>query len=428
MKTTVKHISDTRVLVTVTLEKLELDEAQQSALKKLAKTIKVAGFRKGHVPLDVVAKNIEPNTLSAEVLDRALNRAVAESFIGNKLQALEQPQVDVKKFVPGELLEFTAEADVLPEVKLGDYKKLKAKREVAPVTQADVDEVVERIRGGFSEKKPRDGAAEMGDETVIDFVGKMGGEAFDGGTAKDYALTLGSNSFIPGFEEAIVGHKVDETFDVPLAFPKDYHAKHLAGQEVVFTVTLHQVNVVELPKLSDEFAAKVGPYTSIDDLYTDIKAEITARNEKDATDQLKDELVRQLVTKSKVSVPEVLVGDQIQSIEQDMTQNLMYQGMSFEQYLETKGYASRDEWIEKEAREAAEDRIKAGMVLAELSRAEQIEVTPDELTARIDEFKKQYAKNPEMAKRFDEPEVQRDIANRIVTEKTVDALVVLNTK
>lgn len=428
MKTTVKHLTDTRVLVTITVGAEELEAAEQVALKKLAKDIKVDGFRKGHVPIAVVKKNVDPNALAQETLENALSRAVAESYLENNLQALERPEVEVKKFVPGDTLEFTAEGDVLPEVTLGDHTKLKAEKNVEAVKKADIDETLERIRKGFSEKKETKAAAKEGDEVVIDFVGKKAGKEFDGGAGKDYSLTLGSNTFIPGFEEALVGLKAGDKKDVELTFPKEYHAKDLAGKKVVFETTVTKVNAVTLPKLDDELAAKVGPFTTADELKEDVKRELTAQRERDANDKLKDDLVKQMIDKSKVSVPKVLLEDQIRSIEQDMQQNLMYQGMTIDQYFESRGYADRDAWVKAEAEEAAENRIKAGLVLAELSKKLKIEATADELAEHINVYKQQYANNPDMAKRFDEPEAQREIANRLITEKTVDKLVELNTK
>ena len=426
MKTTVTHESDTRVKVVVAADHAELAAAEQVALKRLAKTVKVNGFRTGHVPLEIVKKHADPNALAQETLDAALNRAVAEAFLNNNLQVLARPEVEIKKYVPGELLEFTAEADVLPEVKLGDYKKLKAKKAAVNVDKKEIDEVIERIQKGLSEKKEVKRAAKIGDETVIDFVGKKDGEAFQGGTGKDYPLVLGSNSFIPGFEDALVGLKAGDTKDVKLAFPKDYHAKDLAGQDVVFEVTVKKVNSVKLPALDDKFAAKAGPFTSMDDLRKDIKAEITAQAERRAKDDLKDELVKQLVAKSTVSVPSVLRDDQIRSLEQDLRQNLMYRGRTLEQYFEEKGYADRDAWVKAEANDAADARIKAGLVLAQLSKELKIEATADELAAHINAYKQQYANNPKMAKHFDKPEAQREVANRLITEKTIDKLVELN--
>lgn len=426
MKTTVTHESDTRVKVVVAADHAELAAAEQVALKRLAKTVKVNGFRTGHVPLEIVKKHADLNALAQETLDAALNRAVAEAFLNNNLQVLARPEVEIKKYVPGELLEFTAEADVLPEVKLGDYKKLKAKKAAVNVDKKEIDEVIERIQKGLSEKKEVKRAAKLGDEMVIDFVGKKDGKAFQGGTGKDYPLVLGSNSFIPGFEDALVGLKAGDTKDVKLAFPKDYHAKDLAGQDVVFEVAVKKVNSVKLPALDDKFAAKAGPFTSMDDLRKDIKAEITAQAERKATDDLKDELVKQLVAKSTVSVPSVLRDDQIRSLEQDLRQNLMYRGRTLEQYFEEKGYADRDAWVKAEANDAADARIKAGLVLAQLSKELKIEATADELAAHINAYKQQYANNPKMAKHFDKPEAQREVANRLITEKTIDKLVELN--
>ena len=426
MKTTVTHESDTRVKVVVAADHAELAAAEQVALKRLAKTVKVNGFRTGHVPLEIVKKHADPNALAQETLDAALNRAVAEAFLNNNLQVLARPEVEIKKYVPGELLEFTAEADVLPEVKLGDYKKLKAKKAAVNVDKKEIDEVIERIQKGLSEKKEVKRAAKIGDEAAIDFVGKKDGEAFQGGTGKDYPLVLGSNSFIPGFEDALVGLKAGDTKDVKLAFPKDYHAKDLAGQDVVFEVKVKKVNSVKLPALDDKFAAKAGPFTSMDDLRKDIKAEITAQAERRAKDDMKDELVKQLVAKSTVSVPSVLRDDQIRSLEQDLRQNLMYRGRTLEQYFEEKGYADRDAWVKAEANDAADARIKAGLVLAQLSKELKIEATADELAAHINTYKQQYANNSEMAKHFDKPEAQREVANRLITEKTIDKLVELN--
>ena len=426
MKTTVTHESDTRVKVMIAADHAELAAAEQVALKRLAKTAKVNGFRTGHVPLEIVKKHADANALAQETLDAALNRAVAEAFLSNDLQVLARPEVEIKKYVPGELLEFTAEADVLPEVKLGDYKKLKAKKAAVNVDKKEIDEVIERIRKGLSEKKEVKRAAKIGDETVIDFVGKKDGEAFHGGTGKDYPLVLGSNSFIPGFEDALVGLKAGDTKDVKLAFPKDYHVKDLAGQDVVFEVTVKKVNSVKLPALDDKFAAKAGSFTSMEDLSSDIKAEIAAQAERRAKDDLKDELVKQLVAKSVVSVPSVLRDDQIRSLEQDLRQNLMYRGRTLEQYFKEKGYADRDAWVKAEANDVADARIKAGLVLAQLSKELKIEATADELAAHINTYKQQYANNSEMAKHFDKPEAQREVANRLITEKTVDKLVELN--
>ncbi|MEO8691345.1 MAG: trigger factor [Candidatus Saccharimonas sp.] len=428
MKTTVKHSSETRVLLTIVLDANDLESAEQVALTKLAKDLRIKGFRKGHAPVGIAKKSIDPNTLAQETLENAISRAVAESFIAENLQALERPSVEVQKYVPNDTVEFTAEADVLPEVKLGDYKNLTATKDAVKILKADTDEVIERMQKSMSEKVEIKTAAKLGDEVVIDFLGKQDGEAFDGGSSQDYPLVLGSGSFIPGFEEAIVGAKSGDKLDIPLTFPKNYQAKQLAGAKVVFETTIKKVSEVKLPEVNEEFAAKVGPFTEVSELRKDIERELKARRESESLDKLKDDLVKQLVSRSKVSVPNILREDQVKSIEQDLTQNLMYQGQNLEGYYASKGFADRDEWVSKEANTMADDRIKAGLVLAELSKELKITATSEELDQHIAQYKQQYSKDPAAAKRFDDLEAKREVANRLITEKTVDKLVELNSK
>lgn len=428
MKTTVKKLSDTNVCLTITLGADELNAAEQVALTKMARDLKVPGFRKGKVPVSVAAKHVNPMALQEQVLDNALSKAVAEAFMNEKLQALERPSVEVKKFVPNQEVEFTAEATVVPPVKLGDYKKLKAKAQTVKVEAKDVDEIIERMQQNFVDKTEVKRAAQEGDEAIIDFVGKKDGVAFDGGSAKDFALKLGGGQFIPGFEEGVVGHKAGEIFDLDLEFPKDYHAENLAGAKVVFSVTLHKVNELKLPELNDEFAAKCGPFTDIKELKADIKREITAQKEREAKEKLKDELVAELADSSKVALPELLIDDQLRSIEQDLMQNLSYRGLTMDSYLKTQGFKDKADWQKKEARPAAEKRVKAGLVLAELSKELSVEVSREELDMQISTFKQQYGKDAKLAARFDDPNVHRDIANRMITDKTIDKLVELNSK
>ena len=428
MKTTVNKLSETKVMLTISVEPEALKTAEQVALVKLAKEIKVAGFRKGKTPPSVAAKHVDPATLQQQTLEDALSSAVAEAFINEKLQPLDRPEVEVKKFVPHQELEFTAEVEVMPEITLGDYKKLSAKRSEVKVENSEIEDVIERMRQNFADKKEVTRAVKDGDDVVIDFIGKRDGEAFEGGSATEFTLSIGAGQFIPGFEEAIVGHKAGEAFDVPLSFPKDYHAKDLQGAEVVFEVTLHSVNEKSLPEVDDEFAAKCGPFTSAKELRADIERELKAQKEREANEKRKDELVKELVSKSKVPVPELLQKDQERSIEQDFVQNLTYQGLSLDSYLEMNNFTTKEEWLDKEFHAVAESRVKAGLVLAELSKEFKVDATQQELDEHIALYKQQYANNKEALAQFDQPEVQRDIANRLITEKTVDKLVELNTK
>jgi len=414
------------VELTITLGEAELEAAKHVALTKLSKDVKAPGFRKGKVPASVAAKHVDPTALEQQALDDALSKAVADAYLAENIQALDRPSVEIKKYVPGQELEFTAEAEILPKVTLGDYKNLKAKKAKVSVTEKEIDEIIERMRAGFAEKKEVKRAAKDGDEVVIDFVGKKDGVAFDGGTATDYNLTLGSNSFIPGFESGIVGKKIGETFDLELEFPKTYHVADLKGAKVVFTTTLKAIKEVVLPEVNDEFAAKAGPFKTVAELKADIKRELTTQKEREATDKLKDALVDELITLSTIPVPEILLKDQSESIERDMQQNLMYQGLTVEQYLDSQGFESKEKWLEAEVKPAATKRVQAGLLLAELSKVLNIQASEKDLDDHVALYKKQYANNPRMVEQFDQPEARRDIANRLLTEKTVDQLVALN--
>jgi trigger factor len=427
MKTSVKYLSDTKVAVNVTLGVSELKDAELAALNELGKDIKVPGFRKGKVPVSVVSKNVNPNMLAQKTLESALSKAVADAFISEKLQALDRPEVEVKKFVPGSELEFTAESEVMPKIKIGDYKNLKSTAKKVSVTKKDIAEITDRLKKGFSSKKTVQRPAKLTDEVNIDFEGKKDGIAFDGGKGEKYDLVLGSNSFIPGFEDGIIGKKTGETFDLKLTFPEDYHADNLKGAEVVFTTTINEIKEVVEPELNDELAAKAGPFKTVEELEDDIKREITKQKETEATEKLKDDLVAELVEKSTVPVPDVLLKDQMKLIEQDTNRNLMYRGMSIDDYIKSLKYKDKNDWLENEVRPIAEKRVKAGLLLAELSKVEKIEATENELLEKINQLGKQYP-SEDMRKHLKTPEVQRDVANRILTEKTVDRLVSLNSK
>ena len=427
MKTSVKYLSDTKVAVNVTLGVSELKDAELAALNELGKDIKVPGFRKGKVPVSVVSKNVNPNMLAQKTLESALSKAVADAFISEKLQALDRPEVEVKKFVPGSELEFTAESEVMPKIKIGDYKNLKSTAKKVSVTKKDISEITDRLKKGFASKKTVQRPAKLTDEVNIDFEGKKDGIAFDGSKGEKYDLVLGSNSFIPGFEDGIIGKKTGETFDLKLTFPEDYHADNLKGAEVVFTTTINEIKEVVEPELNDELAAKAGPFKTVEELEDDIKREITKQKETEALEKLKDDLVAELVEKSTVPVPDVLLRDQMKLIEQDTNRNLMYRGMSIDDYIKSLKYKDKNDWLENEVRPIAEKRVKAGLLLAELSKVEKIEATENELLEKINQLGKQYP-SEDMRKHLKTPEVQRDVANRILTEKTVDRLVSLNSK
>ena len=421
MKTKLKKLSDSRVEITVTLDAKDLKDASEKALEKLAKEIRVEGFRKGKVPVEVAKKFVPENDLNAETADIAVRNTIIKAFQDNERSPLVLPSANITKYVPGDLLEYVATADIIPEIKLGDYKKLGVKMGTAKVTEKDIENVLNNIATSFAEKKAIKRAAKLEDEVVIDFTGKKDGKAFDGGSAKDYKLTLGSGSFIPGFEDGIVGHEPGDKFELKLTFPKDYGVKDLAGAKTVFEVLLKQVNEITKPKIDDELAKKCGPFKTVAELKADIKKNLASQTEHREEEKFKDDLIKALVEKSKVPAPEILVDDQMRIIRDDITRNATSQGLSLDDYLKRAG-ETKESW-EKEARKIAEQRVKASLALQTLAVEQKITVSDDLVAAKIAELKDVYKKSPEALKSLKDPNVKMDIKNRMIIEATLDFLV-----
>lgn len=425
MKTSFKKLSDTRVELTVTLDAKDLKEAEKKALTKLAKEVRVEGFRKGKAPANVAKKFIPENDLNAEAIDIAIRASVVPAFREHEKMPLVAPNVNVTKYVPGEMAEYTAVADIVPEVKLGDYKKLKVKKEKASVTEAQIKEVLDNLANSFAEKKTVKRPAKLTDEVIIDFVGKKSGKPFAGGTAKDYKLVLGSKTFIPGFEEGIVGHEPGDKFDLNLTFPKDYGVKDLAGAKVVFETLVKQINEVTKPKIDDKFAKKCGPFKALNDLKADIEKNLEMQDEHRLNEKFKDDLVAELVKVSKVPAPDILIEDQMRIIKDDMTRNAMSRGISsLEEFVKMSG-ETMENW-EKEARKVAETRVKASLALQDLAVKEKITVDDADVNAKIAELRDVYKNSPEAVKSLKDPNVKMDIRNRMMIEKTLDYLVKVN--
>lgn len=421
MKTKLKKLSDSQVELTVTLDAKDLKAAKEKALEKLAKEVKVEGFRKGKVPIEVAKKFIPENDLNAQTVDLAVRTTVVPAFNEVEKSPLVMPNVNVTKFVPDEVAEYTATAEIVPEIKLGDYKKLGVKKDEVKVSEKEIKEILDNIATSFAEKKVAKRAAKLTDEVIIDFVGKKDGKAFDGGSAKDYKLTLGSKTFIPGFEDGIVGHEPGDKFDLNLTFPKDYGVKDLAGKKVVFETLLKQVNEVTKPEIDDKMAEKCGPFKTLDELKKDIKKNLEAQNEHKLTEKFKNDLVEALVKKSTVPAPNILIEDQMRIIRDDITRNAAAQGLSFEDFLKVN-HETLENW-EKQAKKVAEARVKASLVLQTLAVEKKITVSDDLVEAKIAELRDVYKKSPEALKNLKNPNVKADIKNRMIIEETLDYLV-----
>jgi trigger factor len=418
--------SETEIKLTIVASEQEMASMKQHVLGHFRNRVKIAGFREGKAPFELIEKNVDPSLLQTEFLEDAVNQLYVKAVQEEKLRPVANPEINITKFVPFTTLEFDAVITTMGDVKLPDYTKVKKQKPEIKITADDVKDVLKNLQTRAAEKKDVDRAAKNGDQVWIDFAGTDSkGNAVDGAEGKDYPLVLGSNSFIPGFEENLISMKPGDEKSFDVTFPADYHAKPLAKKKVTFAVTVNKVQEVIEPKLDDDFAATVGPFTTLQQLKDDIKTQLQAERQNESDRQFESELVGELAEKTKVALPKALVEEQIEKIEAQEKQSLMYRGQTWEEHLKEEGVTAEQHREQK--RPEAEKSIRASLMLAEVAEKEKLEFTTEEVQARIDSLKKQYT-DPEMQSELDKPENQRDIASRILTEKTVAKLVEYATK
>lgn len=423
MKSTCKKLA-TSVEFTVEFDKNDFEPARLKALERLARNIKVPGFRNGKAPANVVEQHVDPNDLASQTLDIVVRRAIPQLFGDAKLNPVSIPHVDVLKYVPGEMAELTITADIMPEVKLGNYEKVKVVYDEPEITDKDVEDVLHRIAESYAEPSVVKRAAKKGDEVIIDFKGKKDGKAFDGGSAKDYHLRLGSGQFIPGFEEGIVGHEVGDKFDLDITFPKDYASAELAGVKTIFEILVKQVSEVKIPEIDDGLAKKSGAFETLEELRKDIMANLKSRATYEADKKYKDTLLNEIIANSKTEAPESLVNEQFVGMQEDVYRNLRSHGIEMEQYLkQTKQTA--EEW-EAGLREAARKRVIGSIIVQKLADVLGIEVSEEEAAQQVVEMRAVYKNDKEALKQLEKPEVATSIRNRMRVDKTMNKLVEIN--
>lgn len=422
MQVTRNNLSDTKVQLTLVADEQQLDTAKQQTLRALSKDIKLPGFRQGKVPLSLVEKNANPSVMQQDFLERVMNAMYGQALDDEKLRPVAQPQVTVKKFVPFTTVEIEAEVDVVGSVKLMDYKKAKLVKDKAKVTAEDVKAVIKQLQTREAERKNVDRAAKEGDQVVIDFKGvdAKTKDPINGADGSKYPLILGSDTFIPGFEPNVIGMKTgdEKTFDI--TFPEDYGVESLRKRKVTFTVTVHEVQEVVEPKADDEFAAKVGPFTSLDELKTDIKKQLEVEKQQHTDRDYEEKLLNLVADESEVAIPDSLIEAEIDRMDAIERRDLAMRGQTWQEHLEAEGI-TEEEHREKN-REQARRRVKAGLVLAEVAEVEKIDVTREELDLRLQLLRGQY-QDKAMQAELDKPENQREIASRLLTEKTIAKLV-----
>ncbi len=423
MKSSSKKLS-TSVEFTVEFDQKDFEPARLKALERLARNIKVPGFRNGKAPANVVEQHVDPNDLASQTLDIMVRRAIPKLFEAEGLMPISIPHVDVLKYVPGEMAELTITADIMPEVKLGDYKNVKVVYDEPEIADEDVEDVLHRIAESYAEPKVVKRAAKKGDEVIIDFKGKKDGKTFDGGSAKDYHLRLGSGQFIPGFEDGIIGHEVGEKFDLDITFPKDYASEELAGAKTVFEILLKQVSELETPKIDDDLAKKSGAFETLGELREDIKKNLISRANYEADEKYKDALLKEIVAHSKTEAPESLVQEQFESMKEDTFRNLRAHGMDIDQYLE-QIKQTQEEW-EKDLREVARDRVIGSIIVQRLAEEMNIDVSEEEAAQQVAEMRAVYKNDPKALEQLKNPDVAMGIRNRMRIDKTMNKLVEIN--
>ncbi len=421
MKVTATHPSATEAVLTVIADATELATIKAHVLEHLAPKVKLQGFRDGKAPMSLVEKNVDPSTLQTEFLEHAINDLYPDAVRQSGIRPVDTPKIELKKFVPFTTLEFQANVPVVSEIKLPDYKKIKKSRTEAKITDKDIDDIIVALQKRAAQKKDAGRAAKAGDEVSIDFKGvNEKDEDVKGADGKDYPLALGSDTFIPGFEENLIGLKAGDKKTFALTFPKDYGVKALANRKITFSVTVNKVQEVILPGVDDAFAASVGPVKTVTELKADIKKELSIERQREADRNYESELLQEITAKSKFSLPEAIIDDQAERIFKEVQQNVTYRGQTIQEFLEAEG-KTEDEYKKVDLRPQAEERVRASLVLAEIADREKIEVTPEELEIRIQVLKGQY-QDEKMQVELDKPDNRRDLASRMLSEKTMAVL------
>lgn len=410
--------SPTLVLLKISGDTTDLEPIKRHVLGHFSRNVKVPGFRAGKAPAAMVEKHTDQKALMDEFLEHAINELYKRAVDQENMRPVGSPNVQLKKFVPYSQLEFETSVETIGEIKLPNYKNIKLPKPAVSVTSKDVDEVLKSLQARSAERKEVTSAAKIGDEVIIDFAGSdSSGKPIAGTDSKDYPLILGENTFIPGFEDEIVGLSPGKTKTFDITFPKDYGVSSLQGKKVSFKVTVKRVNELVKPKVDDSFAAKAGPFKTAVELKADIKKQLKQERDQQAERDFENELVRKIAEKSQVEIPEALINDQILQMEEEEKRNLVYRGQTWEEHLREEGVT--EDQHRKRNIPTATERVKGGLILSEIANVENLQVSEDELQKRVSELKDQY-QDPQMRAELDKSENRRDIAARLLTEKTIE--------
>lgn len=384
MSLTVENLEKNMAKLTITVPADEFIEAMKASYNKQKGKISVPGFRKGKVPQAYLEKMYGPEMFYEDAANTCMESSYPGALDECGLDVVSRPQIDVAQMEKGKDFIYTATVAVKPEVTLGEYKGVEVEKVDAEVTDEDVQAELLNVQKQNSRTIPvEDRAAKMDDEVTIDFEGFVDGEAFEGGKGENYQLTLGSHSFIDTFEDQIVGKNIGEEFDVNVTFPEDYQAEDLAGKPAVFKCKLNGIKETELPELDDEFASEVSEFDTLDEYKADLKATLKVKKEKAAKNTKEGLVIDQIIENSTMEIPDAMLDTTKEQMLNEFSQQLSYQGLSVDQYFQFTGM-TKEKFLETSTPEA-ERRIKSRLVLEAIAKAEDIQVSEEELN---DELKK----------------------------------------
>jgi len=421
-----QKLPGSKVKLTITIEKEEMQGYERHAYRHLVNQVKIAGFRPGKAPLNILKKEVGEAKFENEVLEVAVPQSYYKAVTDEIIQAISQPQVKVVKFVPGELLEYEAEVAVLPEVKLPNYKNIKVKIGEVKVKKEEIDQILNNLRKERAILRDVEREAKKNDRVEIDFDGFIGSNPLEGGSSKNHPLVIGEGNFIPGFEEELIGLKKGDTKEFDIKFPENYHVADIAGKGVHFVVKMHLVQEVDLPELNDKFIAQIGPFKKVADLKKDIEENLEQAKKEEERRKTEQELLEKIVEKSEIEVPKDMVDQETQAMIQDLESAIISRGGNFDDYLKSIG--KKKENLDKELRADAEKRVKTGLVLSQVSKEEGILVTDAEIEAEIN---KRIAGMPNaegFREKYFTSENKKDIELQLFTRKTIDRLLDYATK
>lgn len=422
MNSKIEKIENNKVSLRIEVSYEDFEKEIQKAYNKNKSRFDVPGFRKGKVPRKIVESNYGEGVFYEDAINSVFPRVYEEAVKENKLDPIDRPSLDLEEIKKGEPVILLVDVEVKPEVKLGEYKGLEIEKQEFNVTDEDVNSELKNIQ----ERNARvveveDRAAQDGDILTLDYSGSVDGEKFEGGTAQNQTLELGSDSFIPGFEEQLVGVNVGEDKDVNVTFPEEYHQEDLAGADAIFKVTVHEIKAKDLPELDDELAKDVSEFDTLDELKEDIKTKLEEEAEKKEKASFENSVIDKVCENAEIETPQVLIEDQIEANVRDFGQRLRSQGLELEKYLELTGMKMSD--FRDQFKEDAERVAKAELVLEAIAKEEKIEATDEQLETELEEMAKQYNQKLEYVKeRFSQDDLDY-IKEGIVKRNTVEFLV-----